>query len=173
VGAGSLAGSGPGGGGDGAVSHIRQRKDGSFGVVVVGSAVEETYPEAAGVWSGRLAYTVYLHVGLAKNWILEYSLPRSATASINGTATRPDAPWPYDIVRPELAAGDGTADAVLVHGMVNTSGRFEQLGIVFPVQFAQTRFLLSALEQWQFRPAVENGQVAPVEVLLIIPLEAD
>lgn len=152
-----------------ALAHLTRRKDGTFGVVVVGSSIEEAYPETAGMWSGRLAYTVYLHVGLAKSWILQYSLPRSAEM----TATRPDAPWPYDMMRPRLEPADFNADAIMVRGIVNTSGRFEQLGVVFPLEFAQAKFLLSALQQWQFRPAMQNGQIAAVEVLLIIPEEAE
>ena len=57
----------------------------------------------------------------------------------------------------------------MVHGFVNAAGRFEKLAIAFPTEFAQTKFVLSALEQWRFRPARQNGQLAAVEVLLIIP----
>jgi hypothetical protein len=153
------------------VAHVTLPRDGQFGVVVVGSSLAEKYPEIVGLWGGRLAYTVYLHVGLPKSWILQYCLPRAAEAAAGGTVVRPDAPWPYDIVRPQLAPGDSDADAIMVHGFVNVTGRFEKLAIVFPSQFAQTKFLLSALQQWQFRPARQNGQIASVEVLLIIPEE--
>ena len=57
----------------------------------------------------------------------------------------------------------------MVHGFVNVEGRFEHLAIVFPAQLTQTQFVLNALQQWQFRPAMENGQITSVEVLLIIP----
>jgi hypothetical protein len=57
----------------------------------------------------------------------------------------------------------------MVHGFVNQAGRFEQLAIVFPPQFAQARFVLDALALWQFRPATQGGQNIKVEVLLIIP----
>lgn len=151
------------------LTRIDLPKDGKFGVVVVGSSLAEEYPETVGLWSGRLAYTVYLHVGLAKSWILQYSLPRSAAASVAGEAARPEAPWPYQIERPHFAPGDIDADAVMVHGFVNMAGRFEHLAVVFPPEFAQSKFVLKALAQWQFRPALENGKLATVEVLLIIP----
>ncbi len=51
------------------VVHITLPKDGKFGVVVVGSSLAEDYPETGHLWSGRLAYTVYLRVGVSKNWI--------------------------------------------------------------------------------------------------------
>jgi hypothetical protein len=151
-----------------AVVHITLPKDGKFGVVVVGSSIAEDYPETVHLWSGRLAYTVYLHVGETKNWILQYSVPRSQGAVAVGGVSRPDAPWPYDITRPSVDA-DSNTDAIMVHGFVNAAGRFEQLAVVFPTELAEAKFLLHALQQWQFRPAMQNGQATQVEVLLIIP----
>lgn len=163
---------GQNGASDSTVTRITLPKDGHFGVVVVGSSPAEEYPEAAGVWTDRLAYTVYLHVGLSRSWILQYSLPRDAEAASAGIVTRPDAPWPYVVVRPHLAAGDTNGDAIMVHGLIDAKGHFEQLGVVFPQQFAQSQFVLSALQQWQFRPATQNGEITAVEVLLIIPCES-
>ena len=149
-------------------SAVHLPKDGQFGIVVVGSAVAEQYPESVTLWAGRLVYTVYLHLGHGKAWILQYSLPPNTIATATNTI-RPEAPWPYDLVQPHLDPTDYTTDAVMVHGFVNLSGRFEKLNVVFPTQFSQTKFVLNALQQWQFRPARQNGQLAQVEVLLIIP----
>lgn len=146
-------------------------RNGRFGAVVVGDAMEDQFPEMAGVWNGRMAYTVYLHVGLSRSWILQYSLPRSADAEAAGNTIRLEAPWPYNIVRPNLDPGAIDADALMVHGFVNQSGRFEALSIVFPESFSQAQFVLSSLQRWQFRPAMQDGQSAKVEVLLIIPEE--
>lgn len=159
-------------GDEASVTRILLPKDGHFGVVVVGSSPIEEYPEAQGVWTDRLAYTVYLHLGLAKSWILQYCLPKDTASLSAGNLTRPDAPWPYVVVRPHLAASDTNGDAILVHGLINTRGQFERLAVVFPLQFPQTQFVLSALQQWQFRPATQDGQITPVEVLLIIPRES-
>lgn len=144
-------------------------KDGHFGSVVTGEALDEQFPEMEGVWNGRIAYTAYLHVGLAKSWIMQYSLPSDTEAAAGGTVSRLEAPWPYNIVRPNLAPGSIDADALLVRGFVNESGRFEDLSIVFPQPFASAQFVLTALQQWQFRPATQDGQAVRVEVLLIIP----
>lgn len=146
-------------------------RNGRFGAVVVGDAMEDQFPEMAGVWNGRMAYTVYLHVGLSRSWILQYSLPRSADAEAAGNTIHLEAPWPYNIVRPNLDPGAIDADALMVHGFVNQSGRFEALSIVFPESFSQAQFVLSSLQRWQFRPAMQDGQSAKVEVLLIIPEE--
>jgi hypothetical protein len=152
-------------------AHISLPHDGQFGAVVVGSSMEEKYPETAQLWSGRLSYTVYLHVGLAKSWILQYSLSRADNAAAAGNIMHIEAPWPYNIVRPNIEPGAIDADALMVHGFVNQAGRFEKLAIVFPPQSALEKFVLDALNQWQFRPATQNGQNVLVEVLLIIPDE--
>ena len=155
------------------VSRIHLPKDGKFGVVIVGSSLAEQYPETQGLWGGRMAYSVYVHAGMAKNWILQYSLPRSADAAAGGESVRPDAPWPFDIVVPHGALSGFNADALMIHGFVNVAGRFEQLAIVSPRDFAQQAFMLSALREWQFRPASQNGQATAVEILLIIPESAE
>jgi len=154
-------------------TQITLPKNGQFGAVVVGDSLEDQFPELAGVWSGRLAYTVYLHVGLARSWILQYSLPRSDEAAAAGNIARIEAPWPFSIVRPNLGSGPGETDTIMVHGFVNQAGRFEALNIVFPPQYPQAQFILSSLQNWQFRPATQNGQIARVEVLLIIPEELE
>jgi hypothetical protein len=97
-------------------------------------------------------------------------LPKSAE-SAGLSLARVEAPWPYDIARPTLGEGDLDADALMVHGFVNKEGRFETLSVVFPPQFAREKFVLDALNQWQFRPAMQNRQATPVEILLVIPDE--
>lgn len=152
-------------------THIARQKEGQFGAVVVGSAIQDRYPEIADLWSGRLAYTVYLPVGLAKSWILQYSISKPVNAA-PGTV-HVDAPWPYSIVRPNIEPGSIDADALMIHGFVNEAGRFEALTVAFPAGFAQAKFVVNALAQWQFRPATQNGQDVKVEVVLIIPEEQE
>lgn len=144
-------------------------KNGQFGSVIVGDALNEKFPEIEDVWGRRMAYTAYLHVGLAKSWILQYSLPRGAGASSGPSVSHLEAPWPYNIIRPNLAPGSIGGDALMIHGYVNPAGRFEGLSVVFPEAFSSAQFVLAALQQWEFRPAIQNGQAIMVEVLLIIP----
>ncbi len=153
--------------------HIAAAHDGQFGAVVVGDSLGDKYPEASELWTGRLVYTVYLHLGLAKSWILQYSLPHREFIAAGGNATRIEAPWPFDIMRPDFPAGAIDADVLIVHGFVNTDGRFEDLKVVFPPQLGQAQFLLDALKQWEFRPAKQDGQAARVEVVLIVPEETE
>jgi len=148
---------------------IKLPRDGEFGAVVVGSSIENKYPETAELWGGRMSYTVYVHVGLARSWILQYSLSRADDASSAGNITHIEAPWPYNIVRPNIAPGSIDADALMIHGFVNKAGRFEQLAVAFPPEFPDTRFVLEELAKWEFRPASQGGQYVRVEVLLVIP----
>lgn len=180
----------PGGGGNGAsngsgqktgngagdddrltATKISRPPDGRFGAVVTGTSLEDQFPEMGSVWHARMAYTVYLHVGLAKSWILQYALPRTADAAQAGSIGQLDAPWPFNIVRPNLAPGSIDSDALMVHGYVNTTGRFENLDVVFPPAFPLTQFVLQSLSQWQFRPAMQDGKPVRTEILLVIPDE--
>jgi hypothetical protein len=45
--------------------------------------------------------------------------------------------------------------------------------VIFPTALAEAKFLLHALQQWQFRPSMQSGKPAVVEVLLIIPAETE
>lgn len=143
--------------------HIQLPRAGTYGMVVVGASPEENYPQTAHLWAGRLVYSVYLQTDTEQNWVLQFSLLKGATE--NGDPGHPDAPWPYDMMRPNLAY----KDVVLVHGFVNAAGRFEQLAIAYPPGLAEAGMLLKALKQWEFRPAMNQGQPTAVEVLLIIP----
>jgi hypothetical protein len=153
-------------------TEIALPRDGRFSAVIVGSSLEDRFSEIPSMSSSRMAYVVYVHVGLARSWILQYSLSGDDEAAGAGVIHL-DAPWPYNIVRPNLAPNAIASDALMVHGFVNASGRFEALRIVFPQAFSQAEFVLGALEQWQFRPAMQNGIAIAVEVLLIIPGDLD
>ncbi len=153
--------------------RIELPKDGKFSVVVVGSSLSDQYPETLQVWSDRVAYTAYLHVGTPKAWILQYAQLREADAAGGGTVAHLDAPWPYDILRPNLLAKDLNADALMVHGVLNESGRLVNLAIAYPEGYVHSSYVLHELQQWQFRPAQQRGRPTAVEVLLIIPEEND
>ena len=162
-------GSGTGTGSHPEYAVIKLPKDGEFGAVVVGSSLEDKYPETAELWSGNMAYTVDLHVGLAHSWILQYSLSRADDAASAGNTTHIEAPWPYNIVRPNIPPGAIDADALMIHGFVNQAGRFEQLTVAFPPEFTEAKFVLDQLAKWEFRPATQGGQNVRVEVVLVIP----
>ena len=152
------------------VREIHQSPTGQYNTVVLGNSIEEFYPETANTWTGRMAYTVYLHVGTARNWILQYSLPESDGSSVTGSSAPLQAPWPIDMVVPALDPRQVSSEALLVHGFITDSGTLEELFIAYPMQFQYASFVTSALQQWHFRPAMQNGQKIRTEILLIIPV---
>jgi hypothetical protein len=103
------------------VTRLTLPKDGHYGVVVVGSGVAAPYPESVGALGGKMVYTVYLRVGLRKNWILQYCLPKAAEQRITarGSATPLDAPWPFLILRPNELTSPGEG-YVMIHGMITS-----------------------------------------------------
>jgi hypothetical protein len=151
--------------------HLLLPKNGKFSIVVVGSSLQDQYPETARIWATRVPYTAYMHVGLDKSWILQYSATREADLAGAGRVERMNAPWPYDIRRPNIDRRDLHASALIVHGILNPAGRLESLAVAAPSGFRYASFVLRMLREWQFRPALQNGHATPVEVLLIIPEE--
>ena len=151
------------------VTRIVQPANGKFAVVIQGSPDSTRYRESAGILGGKVVYTVYLRVGMRRNWILQYNTPRDETSVIGGDSI--EAPWPLVMMRPDQIGAQSTY--VLVHGRVTAAGEFDQLSTVFPTDFAEKDLLLKSLKLWKFRPASRDGQAVTVEVLLIIPRQMD
>jgi hypothetical protein len=148
-------------------TRLTKPATGQFGAVLMGDSPEQDFPETADLWSGRNAYTVYVDVGMHTSWILQFSLPKSATpAQLQQYLA---APYPYVILRPNFDPSALNADDLLVHGFISATGKLEKLGVEFPPGFALAKQVLKALEDWQFRPATLNGTPTEVEVLLFIP----
>jgi hypothetical protein len=156
----------------GKFSVIVQPPDGKFAVVVQCSPDSLQYPESAGLLGGKIVYTVYLRVGLRKNWILQYTLPPPPPSkdarAVAGTARTPiEPPWPLLILRPDEVTARPIY--IIVHGKITVAGDFDQLSMVFPREFEKQDVLLNSLKQWKFRPALRDGEPAAIDVLLIIP----
>lgn len=114
---------------------------------------------------GRIVATIYLRVGLPKNWILEYWAPGSSAAGM-------EAPWPYTIFRPNPTLPEDT-DALLVKGHLTVEGKLEQLALMAPTDLAQKETLFHALAEWRFRPAARKGEPVEVDLLLVIPRQPE
>jgi hypothetical protein len=150
-------------------TRLELPKDGKYGVVVLGSAASTNYPESAGALSGKVVYTVYLKVGLRKSWILQYCLSKAAGSEGTGKTSVPvEAPWPFLIMRPDQWSVSDP-EYIVVHGGLNTDGKFEHLKTVYPDELDNNELLLKSLNLWAFRPASRDGVPVSVEVLLIIP----
>jgi hypothetical protein len=139
--------------------------DGHYTFMVTGSKPEESFPEAAGLLSGKLVYTVYLGIGARPDWTLQYCLPASAPVAAAGPLA---SPYPYLMFRPKLSY-DWDGEHLFVHGMLNEQGKLERLEPVGEATPADKAALLASLVRWEFRPATRGGKPTAVEVLLIVP----
>jgi hypothetical protein len=153
-----------------AIARIDRPNDGKYNVVVLGSSNLDAYPEAAGILSGKLVYTVYIRAGGRKEWILEYCLPKAIEQAVKlrGSAVPVEAPFPFLMYRPNLKLMNDP-EYVVVHGLINTGGRFEHLSALGDIDPPSTELLIAVLEKWEFRPASRDGEPSAVEIALIIP----
>jgi hypothetical protein len=145
--------------------------------VVVQSGGLEGFPESGGVLSGKPVYTVYLEVGAPKEWILQYCIPfaEAENAQMNGmvvTLAAPPqlaAPFPLTTFRPP--PHHRSEGYLMVHGFIGTNGRFMELAVLGKGDPSENAQAISVLDQWELRPATQNGRPVRVEVLLAIPAE--
>jgi hypothetical protein len=59
---------------------------------------------------------------------------------------------------------------VVVHGFLEVSGRLENLRVLGAGGAEEAPSLLPVLQQWELRPATQDGRAVRVEVLLAIPV---
>jgi hypothetical protein len=122
---------------------------------------------------GHIVATIYLRMGLPRNWILEYWASGAAASGL-------EAPWPYTMFRPNPVL-PAVMDALLVRAHLTVEGRMEQLSLMTPTEWAPKASqggtdkdtLFQALQEWRFRPASRNGEAVPVELLLVIPRQPE
>jgi hypothetical protein len=145
--------------------RVTKPMDGRYTFMVMGSKPEESFPEAVGLLSGKLVYTVYLGIGARPDWILQYCLPQSAPVAAGGALA---APYPYLMFRPKLSY-DWDGEHLFVKGLLNEEGKLEKLEPVGDATPADKAALLASLIRWEFRPATRGGKPTAVEVLLIVP----
>jgi hypothetical protein len=112
-----------------------------------------------------------------KDWILQYCIPAAddRTAVVSGPIVRLgggsplSAPYPRVTLRPAVRPRPGRY--VMVHGVITAAGRFQDLRILGVTDPYETEIVLGVLEQWEFRPAMRDGEAVKVEILLAIPAE--
>lgn len=149
--------------------------NGVFDLVIIQSSLAESFPETAGMLSGRPIYSVYLKIGAGKDWILQYCEPNSRAnfqrdkdiVNLAGAASI-KAPYPRVILAPdiELLASTGYT---LIHGMLKADGRLRDLTLKTGPSDSPMKVILPLLEEWEFRPATKDNKPVEVEVLFAIP----
>jgi hypothetical protein len=59
----------------------------------------------------------------------------------------------------------------MVHGFIGANGRFQDLKVLGSGDPQENANAIAVLEQWEFRPATQQGRPVRVEMLLAIPAE--
>jgi hypothetical protein len=159
-----------------AASRVVHPASGVFDVVVQSSEIEG-FAESAGVLSGRPIFSAYVRVGASKDWILQYCIPggQESLKRISkevvriGSGTVLTAPYPRVTMRPPVRPRPGRH--IMVHGFISAEGRVQDLKVLGRVEAYEAEMVLAVVEQWQFRPAKQDGQPVLVEFLLAIPTD--
>jgi hypothetical protein len=140
-----------------------------YDTVVVASAGAYLFPGTEGLLSGEAVYTVYLRAASGPDWVLQFCARDSNPNELRGTGGSLHPPYPVHAVRPELALAP-EVEYMVIHGTINTQGRFEKLAIVGeqPLRPDPDR-LLRSLSEWELQPATIEGSAVPVDVVLIVP----
>jgi len=157
-------------------TRIVHPSGGVFDVVVQSSGFDG-FPESAGVLSGKPIYSAYLAVGAPKEWILQYCIPaeESESAQVVGGVVKLGvpaplvAPYPRVTFRPSPHRRPG--GYLMVHGFIGANGRFQDLKVLGSGDPQENANAIAVLEQWEFRPATQQGRPVRVEMLLAIPAE--
>jgi hypothetical protein len=137
---------------------------------------ESAIPGSSGLLGCRPVYTIYVPVGTARDWILQYckpAIPRAAgerevRVVALGRVEAVTAPYAHLIVRPVARLKPGERYA-FVHGYVSAAGRLEKLSEAGGSRLEDAAGVVGALAAWEFRPAMKDGVATEVEVLLCIP----
>ena len=119
---------------------------------------------------------MYLNLATRKEWTLQYCKPSAKEAPVRAgpgvVHLGADAPVkaPFLLVRatPPITLEPRSAD-VLIHGMLDVSGKFRDLSIVRESDAWLKNEILPYLHQWEFRPGTQDGRPILLEILLVIP----
>lgn len=149
---------------------ITRSPQGRFDSIVVQSSPLDQFPSGNTLLHGRPIFTVYVPVGIGKDWALYFCVQGDDTpASATESQAKPlDPPYPYKLLRPKITI-PGYQKYLLVHGFVTEAGTVSDLRLIPPVKQDIVDLVLAALNRWTFRPATRQGVAVKVEFLLAIP----
>jgi hypothetical protein len=144
---------------------------GNFDVVVLQSG-GEAIPDSEGLLSGHLVYTVYLNVGMSREWILQYCLPETEKAEQQGMVVDLGSPPKIDAPYIRAAAlptepNQRTEQYLIFHGTLGADGKFQRMRQVRGGPAGGK--LMPLFDRWEFRPARRDGVPAAVEIILAVP----
>jgi hypothetical protein len=160
--------------GQNGVIRVTHPSNGNFDVVILQSVARDGLPAVGATLSGNPVYTVYLSVGDAREWMLEYCIPASANSRTSSFMVNIDdpgvisAPYPLSTAIPKSILESPHPQNIVLRGLLSAAGALREVKAL-NMDNALVRDVLSLLTQWQFRPALRNKVPVEVEILLIIP----
>jgi hypothetical protein len=147
--------------------------NGSYDVVVAQAAtVHDSAARTSAAGAGTV-YTVYLPVGDDKEWLLEFcsiASTRPPQSSIQVSIGDEDSiapPYPISTVIPAKLLATFPGKLVL-QGSITAAGRLRNFRAAGPAS-VNSQLILQLLEEWRFRPAMQNRIPVEVDVRLIVP----
>lgn len=153
--------------------RIEHPPNGRFDIVIVQPSLPDYIPESDTIMRGQPVYTAYLQVGDASEWVLHYSPVDSRTVQSGSVVTLGD-PRPVSAPYPKISLVPAALPAaregfLFVHGMLDKDGTLTDLRILGQ-DSNQSEPLLSALNEWQFRPAQRGAEATKLEIVFAIPV---
>jgi TonB family protein len=135
-----------------------------------------------GVFRDEASYTVYLDMADAgvrgSGWALQYALdlhPAAPSAMASRSHGKLVPPYATSKSLPNFSpevAKRGHGETIVVFGVINRQGRFEDLRIMHSPDTGLNQFMLDALKKWTFRPAEVDGAQVSVKILLGVPVDS-
>ncbi len=147
---------------------------GSYGITIVTTGNSGGGVGDFGVFHDEAVFTVYLNPAEsaedpAPPWPLQYALNDPAGAALQDllppVAVKKKMPaWPAELL------GKYQGQQIVIQAVIDAAGKMGQFKILQSPNDRLTEALLSALEQWAFRPATMNGKPQSVKIVLGVPI---
>ncbi|HVJ05725.1 MAG TPA: energy transducer TonB, partial [Candidatus Saccharimonadales bacterium] len=162
---------------------INSKTPASYGITIIANGASGGGFKDFGVFQDEASYTVYLDMadtGLSiSSWTLQYAL---YSHRLPGSSHMVQVPHglltpPYAITKalPRFsseAAKRAAGTTIVVSGIVNLQGKFEDLRIMQSPDPGLNQLLLDSLAKWTLQPAKMDGAHVPVKFLLGVPVNS-
>ncbi len=155
----------------------------NYEITIVASGASGGGFKDFGVFRDEASYTVYLDMADAgvhgSHWTLQFALdshgapkPSGQALSAHGKLVPPYATAKSLPSFSSEAAKRGHGGTIVVFGVINRQGKFENLRIMHSPDTGLNQRMLDALTNWTFKPAEMDGSQVAVKVLLGVPVDS-
>ncbi len=131
-----------------------------------------------GALHGRKIYTIYLPMP-GRNWTLQYCAravadpktapePRPGVVNLDGGVVAPEADEKFDFLRTPVPK-EKENKLIILHGILGEDGSVSELTVYQGLDPVLDQIALTAFGRWKFKPAMQAGKPASIEILVGIP----